>query len=203
MKNLGKVLFRQRIKLDEYLIAGIEVLRKFLRILLVSKPEAPNSDQPEGILDLQLQLEDGYNLFLQSLDKKYYLPFYWEDMFEVFSNLKKIFSILQTYSTEKRIYQSQQTFSHFLELEERVLENVRCFIGEYLSNRKYAEELLKNNQHELQNFVRLYYHGIASISREDAQSHVTSRLLEILLEINTVNNTIQDLLQKILIGTNL
>jgi hypothetical protein len=203
MKNLGKALFRQRIKLDEYLIAGIDVLLKLLQILLVSKTDGSDSEQTEGILDLQLLLEDDYTLFLHSLDKKYYLPFYWEDMFEVYSNLKKIFAILQTYFTEKRIYKSRLSFSHFLELEDRVLENIKCFFEEYLSNRKYAEELLKNNQHELQNFVRLYYHGIASISREDAQSHSTSRLLEILLEINTVNNTIQDLLQKILIGTNL
>jgi len=83
------------------------------------------------------------------------------------------------------------------------LDNVKCFFQEYLTNRKYSEELLKNNQHELKNFVRLYYHGIASISQEQVQSHITSRLLESFLEINTVNNTIQDLLQKILIGTNL
>ena len=203
MKNLGKVLFRQRIKLDDYLIAGIEVLQKFLQSLLGSEPGSSDTEQTEAMLDLQLQLEDGYALFLRSLDKKYYLPFYWEDMFEVYSNLKKVFATLQTYSTEKRIYQSHYPFSHFFELEDRVLGNVSCFIGEYLSNRKYAEELLKNNQHELQNFVRLYYHGIASINREAAQSHFTLRLLEILLEINTVNNTIQDLLQKILIGTNL
>ena len=83
------------------------------------------------------------------------------------------------------------------------MENVLEFFREYISNRKYAGELLKNNQHELKNFVRLYYQGIASISREQSQSHITSRLLEICLEINTVNSAIQDLLQKILIGTNL
>jgi len=203
MKNLGKVLFRQRIKLDEYLLAGVEVLHKFLRILLCSEPGSSDTEQTEAMLDLQLQLEDGYALFLRSLDKKYYLPFYWEDMFEVYSNLKKIFALLQTYSTEKRIYKSSFSFSHFLELEARVLENIKCFIGEYVRNRKYAGELLKNNQYELQNFVRLYYHGIASISRDQARSHLTSRLLEVLLEINAVNNVIQDLLQKILIGTNL
>jgi hypothetical protein len=186
MKNLGKVLFRQRIKLDDYLIGGIEILRKLLQVLLGSEPEGSDAETPE-----------------ESLDKKYYLPFYWEDMFEVYSNLKKIFAILQTYSAEKRIYQSRLSFSHFLELEDRILGNVKCFIEAYLSNRKYAEELLKNNRHELQNYVRLYYHGIASIGRQQAQSHITSRLLEVLLEINAVNNIIQDLLQKILIGTNL
>jgi hypothetical protein len=203
MKNLGKVLFRQRIKLDDYLVGGIEILRKLLQILLGSERGGSDAETTEGILDLQLMLEDGYALFLQSLDKKYYLPFYWEDMFEVYSNLKKIFAILQTYSAEKRIYQSRFSFSHFLELEDRILGNVKCFIEEYLSNRKYAEELLKNNRHELQNYVRLYYHGIASIGKQQAQSHITSRLLEVLLEINAVNNIIQDLLQKILIGTNL
>ena len=102
-----------------------------------------------------------------------------------------------------RIYKSRYSFSHFFELEDRILENVLEFFREYLSNRKYARELLKNNQHELKNFVRLYYQGIASISREQAQSPTTSRLLEIFLEVNTVNSAIQDLLQKILIGTNL
>ena len=203
MKNLGRVLFRQRIKLDDYLVGGMDVLREFLQMLLFSNTDGADPEQMEGILDLQLMLEDGYEHFLQSLDKKYYLPFYWEEMFEVYSNLKKIFAVLQTYATEKRIYQSRDKFAHFLELEERVLENIKSFIREYLSNRKYAEELLKNNRHELQNFTRLYYHGIASISRDDAQSYATSRLLEILLEINNINNTIQDLLQKILIGTSL
>lgn len=203
MKNLGKVLFRQRIKLDEYLIAGIDILQKLVQLLLSAKQDSPDSEQTDGILDLDLMFDDSFALFLQSLDKKYYLPFYWEDMFEVYSNLKKIFAILQTYHAEKRIYKTRFSFSHFLELEGRVLNNVKCFFQEYLANRKYSEELLKNNQHELKNFVRLYYHGIASISQEQVQSHITSRLLESFLEINTVNNTIQDLLQKILIGTNL
>ena len=202
MKSLGSVLFRQRIKLDDYIISGIDILRKLVHQLLISKQGA-DSEQSDEIIDLELQFEDSFALFLQSLDKKYYLPFYWEDMYEVYSNLKKIVAILQTYATEKRIYKVRFTFSHFFELEDRILDNVVEFFREYLGNRKYAGELLKNNQHELKNFVRLYYQGIASISREQAQSHITSRLLEIFLEINTVNSAIQDLLQKILIGTNL
>ncbi len=203
MRSWGKVLFRQRIKLDEYLIAGIDILRKLVQLLLIPKQDSPDSEQTDGILDLELLFEDSFALFLQCLDKKFYLPFYWEDMFEVYSNLKKIFATLQAYYAEKRIYKARFSFYHFLELEGRVLENVKCFFQEYLTNRKYSKELLKNNQHELKNFVRLYYYGIASISQEQAQPHITSRLLELFLEINTVNNTIQDLLQKILIGTNL
>jgi hypothetical protein len=202
VKKLGSVLFRQRIKLDDFIITGIDIVRKLVRLLLISEP-GTDAGQSDEIMDLDLQFEDSFTCFLQSLDKKYYLPFYWEDMFEVYSNLKKIVAILQTYSTEKRIYKIRFSFSHFFELEERILENVLEFFREYLSNRKYAAELLKNNQHELKNFVRLYYQGIASISREQAQSHITSRLLEILLEINTVNSAVQDILQKILIGTNL
>ena len=202
MKKLGSVLFRQRIKLDDFIITGIDIVRKLVRLLLISEP-GTDAEQSDEIMDLDLQFEDSFTCFLQSLDKKYYLPFYWEDMFEVYSNLKKIVAILQTYSTEKRIYKIRFSFSHFFELEERILENILEFFREYLSNRKYAAELLKNNQHELKNFVRLYYQGIASISREQAQSHITSRLLEILLEINTVNSAVQDILQKILIGTNL
>jgi hypothetical protein len=202
MKNLGSMLFRQRIKLDDYIIAGIDILRKIVHLLSNCEP-GTDSEQSDEILDLDLQFEDNFAQFLQSLDKKYYLPFYWEDVYEVYSNLKKIVAILQTYSTEKRIYKNRISFLHFFELEDRILENVLEFFREYLSNRKYACELLKNNQHELKNFVRLYYQGIASISREQAQSHITSRLLEIFLEINTVNSAIQDLLQKILIGTNL
>ena len=203
MKNLGRVLFRQRIKLDEYLIAGLAILQDLVQLPLNSKQDTSDAEQTDRMLDLELLFEDSFALFLQSLDKKYYLPFYWEDMFAVYSNLKKIFAILQTYNAEKGIYQVRFSFDHFLELEGRVLENVKCFFQEYLTNRKYSEELLKNNQHELKNFVRLYYQGIASISQEQAQSHILSRLLELFLEINTVNNTLQDLLQKILIGINL
>lgn len=203
MKNITSVLFRQRIKLDDYVITGIDILHKLVQLLLISRQEDTDSDQTDEILDLELQFEDSFDCFLQSLDKKYYLPFYWEDMYEVYSNLKKILAILQTYYTEKRIYKVRFSFSHFLELEDRILENAIEFFQEYLHNRKYAGELLKNNQHELKNFVRLYYQGIASISREQAPSHITSRLLEVFLDINAVNNTIQDLLLKILVGTNL
>lgn len=202
MKSLGSVLFRQRIKLDDYIINGIDVLRKLVHLQLISN-QGTDSEQPDEILDLELQFEDCFAQFLQSLNKKYYLPFYWKDMYEVYSNLKKIVAILQTYSAEQRIYKVCFSFSHFFELEDRILDNVIQFFREYLHNRKYTGELLKNNQHELKNFVRLYYQGIASISREQTQSHITSRLLEIFLEINKVNSAIQDLLQKILIGTNL
>ena len=202
MKSLGSVLFRQRIKLDDYIITGIDSIRKIVNLLLISKQGA-DSEQPDEVIELELQFDDSFGCFLQSLDRKYYLPFYWEDMYEVYSNLKKIVAILQTYATERRIYKVNYSFSHFFELEDHILENVAEFFREYLGNRKYAGELLKNNQHELKDFIRLYYQGIASISREQAQSHTTSRLLEIFLEINTVNSAIQDLLQKILIGTSL
>lgn len=203
MKSLGKVLFRQRIKLDEYLIAGIDILQDLVQLLLTTKQGSQDPDQTDRTLDLEVSFEDSFALFLKSLDKKYYLPFYWENIFEVYSNLKKIFSVLHTYYTERRIYKARFSFNHFLELEGRALDNVKCFFQEYLTNRKYSEELLKNNQHELKNFTRLYYHGIASIAQEREQSHFTSRLLELFLEINAVNSTIQDLLQKILIETNL
>ncbi len=203
MKSLAKVLFRQRIKLDEYLIAGIDILQDLVQLLVTTKQGSQDPDQTDRMLDLEVSFEDSFALFLRSLDKKYYLPFYWENIFEVYSNLKKIFSILHTYYAERRIYKTRFSSNHFLELEGRVLENVKCFFQEYLTNRKYSEELLKNNQHELKNFTRLYYHGIASIAQEGEQPHITSRLLELFLEINTVNSTIQDLLQKILIGTNL
>lgn len=203
MKNLGNMLFRQRIRLDDCLIKGIDILHKLVELLLGAKDEGAESAQPDEILDIELLFEDGFSCFLKCLDKKYYLPFYWEDMYEVYSNLKKILSILQTFYAEKRIYKTRFSFSHFLELEGRILENIKCFFQEYLHNRKYGEELLKNNQHELKNFVRLYYQGIASISREQVQSHMTSRLLEVFLDINAVNSSIQDVLQKILVGTNL
>jgi len=203
MKSLAKVLFRQRIKLDEYLIAGIDILQDLVQLLVTTKQGSQDPDQTDRMLDLEVSFEDSFALFLRSLDKKYYLPFYWENIFEVYSNLKKIFSILHTYYAERRIYKTRFSSNHFLELEGRVLENVKCFFQEYLTNRKYSEELLKNNQHELKNFTRLYYHGIASIAQEREQSHFTSRLLELFLEINAVNSTIQDLLQKILIETNL
>jgi hypothetical protein len=202
MKKLGSVLFRQRVKLDDYIITGIDILRKLIHWLSNSE-SSTDSEQSDEILDFELQFEESFSQFLQSLDKKYYLPFYWEDMYEVYSNLKKIVTILQTYAVEKRIYKVHYSFSHFLKFEDRILENILEFFRDYLSNRKYAGELLKNNQHEIKNFVRLYYQGIASLSREQAQSHTISRLLENFLEINTVNNTIQDLIQKILIGTNL
>ena len=201
MKGLARVLFRQRIKLDDYLIDGIDILRKLVELLL--NLERGEAEQTNGMLDLELLFEDSIEHFLQSLDKKFYLPFYWEDMYEVYTSLNKIFATLQAFATEKRIYNARFSFTRFLELEDRILDNVRCFFQEYMGNRKYAGELLKNNQHELKDFVRLYYQGIVSISREQLQSHVTSRLLEHFLEINALNTRVHDLLQKILIGTNL
>ena len=201
MKGLARVLFRQRIKLDDYLIDGIDILRKLVELLL--NLERGEAEQTNGMLDLELLFEDSIEHFLQSLDKKFYLPFYWDDMYEVYTNLKKIFVALQAFATEKRIYNARFSFTRFLELEDRILDNVRCFFQEYMGNRKYAGELLKNNQHELKDIVRLYYQGIVSISREQLQSHVTSRLLEHFLEINALNTRVHDLLQKILIGTNL
>ncbi len=203
MKSLVKVLFRQRIKLEEYLFAGIKVLQELVEMLLTTKQDGQDHDHADRMLDLEVTFEDSFSLFLESLDKKYYLPFYWEDIYEVYTNLGKIFATLHVYYTEQRIFKTRFSFNHFLEMEGRVLENMKYYLKEYMSNRKYSQELLKNNQHELKNFSRLYYHGIASISEEGERSHVTLRLLELFLKINTVNATIQSLLQKILIETNL
>jgi len=203
MKSLGKMLFRQRTKLEEYLIAGIDILQNLVRLLSAAKQDSQDPDLTDRVLDLEVGFDDSYAFFLRSLDKKYCLPFYWEDIFEVYSNLKKIFSGLHTYYAERRIYQAPFSFDRFLELEGLVMENTKCFFQEYLTNRKYSKELLKNNQHELKNFNRLYYHGIASIGQARERLYIISRILKLFLEINTVNSSIQDLLQKILIETNL
>lgn len=203
MKSFAKVLFRQRIKLEEYLIGGLGVILEFLKLLAASGRNGRGPDSADEVLGLEVAFQDRFTLFLDVLEQKYSLPFHWEDIFEVYTSLRKIFAILLSYYAERRIFKPKLTFSHFFEAEARILENLKCFLQEYLSNRKYCQELLRNNHHELKDFNQLYYQGIASMAREEARSPATLQILQQLRQINTVNASIQDLLHKILVGTNL
>jgi len=68
MKSLGKVLFRQRIKLDEYLIAGIDILQDLAQLISRTEQGSQDPDQTDRMLDLEVRFEDSFALFLRSLD---------------------------------------------------------------------------------------------------------------------------------------
>lgn len=200
MKGLGETLFRKRIRMEVHLQTGTEAILRLLAILQAQSGLADLSRQSSGVLEMEAEFEERYVGFLESLDRKPALPSCWEDLFEIYSSLKRIFYLIVDYFNKVQIFDCPHNFKPLLQQEARLLQNVRSFFETYRSNHRYADELLKNYQHEVKELSRIHLQGVIAASREQNGFAATLRVMEVFEQLKDVNRTTHDLMRKVLIG---
>lgn len=197
MKALIASFLKKRIRIEERLKEEIEIVLKLIDYLIKMRKNEKAENKLASVLEIEAKMENHYDSFLQSIDRKYYLPFYWEEIYDLYMKIKKVFSSLLLYFNRRHILEDTQIFDTFLTTEIKVLNNISLFFDEYISNRKYVQELLKNNGILIKQLSHMHLQIISNTIFESRDSLLKYRLVEVLENIAVTDRSIQDLLNKI------
>jgi len=197
VKALIASFLKKRIRIEERLKEEIEIVLKLIDYLIKMRKNEKAENKLASVLEIEAEMENHYDSFLQSIDKKYYLPFYWEEIYDLYMKIKKVFSSLLLYFNRRHILEDTQIFDTFLTTEIKVLNNISLFFDEYISNRKYVQELLKNNGILIKQLSHMHLQIISNTIFESRDSLLKYRLVEVLENIAVTDRSIQDLLNKI------
>jgi hypothetical protein len=114
-------------------------------------------------------------------------PFYWTYLYSFCFNLRILFNHYYLYANQLMIHKTTISAAPVLKSQKLILENVGNFVLEYINNRKYVSELLKNNLNEINNLSRLLMLIIEKTPRTKDNSPLMFEILRSLREANYVN----------------
>jgi signal transduction histidine kinase len=200
VKTLGALLSRRKAAPDKWLDASLDGVLELVEVLKSRPVEMPGDDR---LIELEAAFEGSCEAFLDGAAAKPALPFYWEELFAASTGIRRLFQLLLSYAALSRMLPTRRSFRPFLEVQGRLLANVREFLRECLGNRKYSRELLRSNQHELKELRRLCLQGIASIGGEGQNAQQALRLLGLFNELAAADAALLDCLEKVYIATSL
>ena len=199
MKSLIGSFVKKRTHIEVKIKEVTAIVEKLIDSLVKLGGRANTKKDMVTILELEAEMEDHNSLFLQSIDKKQYLPFYWEEIYDLYMEIKKIFNFFILYFNKRNVLEDTEIFNTFLITQKGVMKNITLFFDEYISNRKYVRELLKNNNNAIKTLSTIHLKIISNTIFESKDSLLKYRIIEILESISTIDYTIQDLLNKILL----
>jgi hypothetical protein len=154
----------------------------------------------DQVLGLEVDFESAFQEFNDQLRNRFYVPFYWEDLYSIGLCLRKIFNFLIMYYNKTLIYRNEISCKVLLKAQHELFDNTKSFLREFLKNRKYARELLKNNRYQIKSYMRSYF-SLLNFRLQDTHSfdgfyEIRELFEKIIVEHENINN----LMNKILIG---
>ncbi|GEM_PF-2843641 len=199
MKSLLGSFTKQKSKIELEIQEEIEIVSKLISLLIDLGGRKNSEKDLVRVLELETEMEDKNNRFLQSINNKYSLPFYWEELYDLYMEIRKVFSYLMRYFNKRNILENTEIFNSFLTKQSEIMKNIVQFLKEYKTSRKYVQELLKNNGILVKSLTQLHFKIISNTVFESKDSLLKYNMMEILDNISNVDYNIQDLLNKILL----
>jgi hypothetical protein len=181
----------------------IDVTLKLLETFLSRSNHTQLNKDFDQVCEIETEHEKLCASIVADIDRKYSLPFYWEDIYDVFLELKKIFSLFIVYFNKACVFKNPQSFSRFFQIEKNILLNTHTFFSQYQKKRLFVMELLKNNRFEIKDFSKTYFNAVTGIVNMGKETLTGMNILTLFERMNEVNENLQDLMQKIFIDTNL
>jgi len=195
-----KILNKRKGVVEKALMALLDVLVSFTKAVLSADDYRELEKKLDQVLGIELDFENTFQDFNDQLRNGFSIPFYWEDLYSIGVCLRKIFNLLIMYYNKSLIYKNSISFKVLLNIQLELFDNIKCFFNEYLENKKYARELLKNNRHQLKGSLRSYF-DIVNIRIHDTPAFSGFyEIREVFEKIIEENENIHNLMNKILIG---
>ena len=203
MNTVLKGVFKKRQTMDAQIDDCIGVTLKLLDLFLSKTGHEQLGKEFDSVCALETEQENLCATFVEDIDRKYSLPFYWEDIYAVFLDLGKLFSLLIVYFNKTCIFKNPKSFSQFFQIERNILLNVRAFFSAYRKKRLYVAELLKNNNFEMKNFSKAYFNAVTGIINSGKETLTGMNILALFERMNEINENLQGAMKKMFIDTNL
>lgn len=202
MQLLKKILEKRRFKADDLLMGELDLMIKFISLISKSDFQEGKTQSIDSILETELEYKKHSDLFIQEFEKSS-LPFFWQDIFYVGMALRRIVELFKSFYSKQVIFRSKYGFTLLFNNELTILNNIRSFFEEYLHNKKYVSNLLTTNAYEIDKCTKNCLDVISSSDFNSFEYLKVYKLAEVFERINNENRIINDLLRKIIIGTNI
>ena len=201
--KLMKRFSRRKIDVERHVIGCIDAFIQLIEIYMRSEGYEDLEKNINDIIEIGTEFEKNILSLHEQLEYKFYLPFYWQDIYLITTYLEKMNSLLQMYYNKSIIYKSTDSYKGLFTQEIKILENVKSFFSEFLNNRMYVKEILKNNSYEIKEFSQSIYKVLSRNSKELFLDRTISEIIEVFEMINFENENINNVIKKIFIETNL
>jgi len=195
-----KILNKKKGVVEKALQFILEVLYSYTTVLLSVNGYKELEKKFDMVLGLEVDFENAFQEFNDQLKNRFYVPFYWEDLYSIGVCLRKIFNLLIMYYNKALIYRNEISYRVLLKTHLELFDNTKSFLREYLKNRKYSQELLKNNRHLLKSYLRSYFELVNSRLQDTHSFERFYEIRELFEKMITEHENINNLLNKILIG---
>ncbi len=200
--KMFKHLFKKRVGLENKIIEEIDIVLSLIETMGKTATEPNSFIIANNILELETVLDKQEQEFIEQINKQNHLPDCWEELFKISNSLKQLFKQLSMAFNKIQIFKDNESYFSFYEHEKRFLFNIKNFIYEYVKNRKYAYQLVVNNQHELKDFMKIYYTKLnAAFGGSPEHSDIKIKMLEIFQQINKINEEVQETVTKIYVSS--
>lgn len=202
MQLFKNILEKRRFKADDLIMGELDLMIKLISLISKSDFQEGKTQSIDSILETELEYKKHSDLFIQEFEKSS-LPFFWQDIFYVGMALRGIVDLFKSFYSKQVIFRSKYRFTLLFDNELTILNNIRSFFEEYLHNKKYVSNLLTANAYEIDKCTKNCLDVISSSDFNSFEYLKVYKLAEVFERINNENRIINDLLRKIIIGTNI
>ena len=193
-------MFRKKSISDIAVVEGVEIVKSMVNAMDSEPGDTDCFIVANRILEIENRFENYERTFLKSIEG--IRPVCLEEFWKINRAFKNLVQKFATIFNKNQVFKNKESYEIFYDYEKKFLDNVTSFFTDYLDNRKYVYEILRNNQLELKNFMNIYFSRMNSVSCDNVVK-VESRIkiLEIFEEINQTNEKIQNSMNKIYVAT--
>ena len=203
-KKMFNNIFRKKSDLEKSVTESIDIVLSVIGIMEKSSNDTDPFITANKIYDYETAMENQTKKIVEIINKKHYLPLCWNELLLVSDYTRNLLNQIVMVFNKIQIYKNEDSYVSFYEHEKKILLNIANFINEYSVNRKYAYQIMVNNQYAMKEFMKTYFSRLNTIYGErsgDPGSRMN--ILELFEQINSSNEEIQGVLGKIYIGANL
>lgn len=197
-------IFRKKADLEKAVTEGIGIVLSAIETMENNDHDVDPFITANKIFDYETALENQTGKIIEVINRKHFLPVCWNELLMINDHTRKLLNQIVMVFNKIQIYRNDESYVSFYGHEKKILLNIMNFINEYAGNRKYAYQIMINNQYEMKDFMKTYFSRLNIIYGERTGDPGTrGRILELFEQINATNEEIQGVLSKIYIGTNL
>ena len=201
MKIGIKSMVKKRTEIEKAIVEEVNYINKLIQEVSNEERTTNIADKINLVVTIESELDKNYQYFLKVIEQEYVTPFYWEELFDLYIEVKKIFSLLVLFINKNNMVENPLNFSSFFVIQQRVMNNIQEFLNEYFTNRKYVNELLKNNKYEIKELLKNYLEIVAKNLMGKEHYGIKLKAIDVLESIVNTDEKIQDILMKIMIAS--
>jgi hypothetical protein len=193
-------MFRKKSVSDIAVAEGVEIVKSMVDVMDREPGDTDSFIVANRILEIENRFENYERTFLNSIEGM--RPVCMEEFWKINRALKGLVQQFATIFNKNQVFKNKESYKIFYDYQKKFLDNVTSFFTDYLNNRKYVYEVLRNNQLELKNFMNIYFSRMNTVSCENvAKIESRMKILEIFEDINQTNEKIQNSMNKIYVAT--